>query len=156
MPGSFLPAMPSPALCSRPMHIFVYEWATGGGLIEEPGSLPASLAREGAAVIGALTADLVRIEGRRVTALRDPRVVQLVLPGCEIVDVLSTSSHREEFERLASQADATILIAPEFDGILLKAAQRVVTCGGRLASPSPEFIRIAANKQRTCEILAAP
>ena len=61
-----------------------------------------------------------------MTALRDPRVLQLALAGCEIVDVQSRASHREEFERLAAEADATILIAPEFDGILLKAARRVV------------------------------
>ena len=88
-------------------------------------------------MIGALAADLVRIDGCRVTCLRDPRVLQLALPGCEIVDVLSRFSHDEEFERLAAEADATILIAPEFDGILLKAAQRVVASGGRLVSPRP-------------------
>ncbi len=71
------------------MHIFLYEWATGGGLVEEPGPLPASLVREGAAMIGALAADLLRIEDCRVVALRDPRVLQLALPGCEVVDVLS-------------------------------------------------------------------
>ena len=78
------------------MHIFLYEWATGGGLVEEPGPLPDSLVREGAAMISALAADLVRIEGCRVTALRDPRVLQLALPGCEVVDVLSKWSHGDE------------------------------------------------------------
>lgn len=137
------------------MHIFLYEWATGGGLVEESGALPALLVREGAAMIDALAADLMRIEGCRVSTLRDPRVLQLALPGCDIVDVISSGSHNEEFERLASDADAAILIAPEFDGILLKAANRVIACGGRLASPSPEFIRIAADKNRTCETLVA-
>jgi predicted ATP-grasp superfamily ATP-dependent carboligase len=136
------------------MHIFLYEWATGGGLVEEPGALPASLVLEGSAMIGALAADLVRIDGCRVTALRDPRVLQLALQGCRVVDVASSSSHNEEFERLASEADATILIAPEFDGILLKAANRVLASGGRLVSPSPQFIRLAANKQQTCEVLS--
>jgi predicted ATP-grasp superfamily ATP-dependent carboligase len=137
------------------MHIFVYEWATGGGLVEESGSLPGSLVREGAAMIGALASDLARINGCRVSALRDPRVLQLALPRCDIVDVLSRASHGDEFERLASRADATILIAPEFDDILLKAAQRVVAVGGRLMSPSPELIRIATNKQCTSDLLAA-
>jgi tyramine---L-glutamate ligase len=137
------------------MHVFLYEWATGGGLVEEPGALPASLVREGAAMIGALAADLVRIEGCRVTALRDPRVLHLALPGCEIVDVLSKFSHGEELERISSEAEATILIAPEFDGILLNAARRVAAVGGRLFSPSAEFIRVAADKQRTCATLAA-
>jgi predicted ATP-grasp superfamily ATP-dependent carboligase len=137
------------------MHIFVYEWATGGGLVEEPGPLPASLMREGAAMIGALAADLSRIDGCRVTALRDPRVLQLSLPRCELVDVLSRSSHGDELERLAAAADATLLIAPEFDGILVKAARQVEAAGGRLISPSSEFIGIAADKQGTCTALAA-
>lgn len=135
------------------MRIFLYEWATGGGLVEEPGPLPASLLREGAAMIGALAADLLRIEGCRLLALRDPRVVQLALGNCEVVDVLSRSSHGEEFDRLAAHADATILIAPEFDGILWKAARRAVATGGRLLSPPPEFIRVAADKQWTCDVL---
>lgn len=136
------------------MHFFLYEWCSGGGLVQEPGALPASLVREGAALAGALAADLIRIPGARVTALRDPRVIQLALGGCEIIDVQSSGEHLDEFERLAAAADATFLIAPEFDGILLKAARRVVECGGRLGSPSPEFIRLTADKHRTCERLA--
>jgi predicted ATP-grasp superfamily ATP-dependent carboligase len=137
------------------MHIFVYEWATGGGLVEEPGSPPVSLLREGAAMIAALAADLVKIPDCQVSALRDPRMLHLALPRCNVVDVVSKYSHRDEFERLSSEADATILIAPEFDGILRAAAQCVVDCRGKLLSPSSEFIRVAANKQRTCEVLAA-
>jgi tyramine---L-glutamate ligase len=137
------------------MQIFVYEWATGGGLVEEPGPLPASLVREGSAMIGALVADLQRIQDCQVVVLRDPRVVQLALGASEVAEVLSRFSHDEELERLGAAANATILIAPEFDGILLKAARRVVAAGGRLISPSPEFIRIAADKHRTCEALSA-
>ncbi len=137
------------------MQIFVYEWATGGGLVEEHGALPTSLVREGAAMIGTLASDLAKLSGCQLTALRDPRVLQLALPRCRVVDVVDKASHWDEFERLATEADATILIAPEFDGILLAAAKRVTAAGGRLASPSPEFVRIASNKQRTCEILAA-
>ncbi|MCI0493028.1 MAG: ATP-grasp domain-containing protein, partial [Planctomycetes bacterium] len=84
---------------------------------------------------------------------RDPRVLQFSLPGCEIVDIISSAAHHDEFERLAAIADATIVIAPEFDGILLKAARNAVAAGGTLFSPSPEFIGIAANKQQTCETL---
>ena len=136
------------------MHVFLYEWATGGGLVDEPGLVPASLVREGAAMIGALAADLLRIRDCRVSALRDPRVLQLALPGCAVTDVLSRTAHREELERLSGAADATILIAPEFDDILLKAARLVLAAGGRLMSPAPEFVRMAASKQRTCEALA--
>lgn len=135
------------------MHFFLYEWATGGGLVDAPGTLPESLVREGTAMLGALAADLVRIADCRVTVLRDPRVLTLALPGCTIVDVLSAESHRDEFQRLAAAADATLLIAPEFDQILEKAAGQVAACGGRLLGPSPEFIRTAADKHRTCDLL---
>ncbi len=137
------------------MHVFLYEWATGGGLVDEPGPVPASLVREGTAMIGALAADFLRIKDCRVSALRDPRVLQLALPGCTVIDVHSRTSHREELEQLSSVADATILIAPEFDDILLKAARWSLSSGGRLISPAPEFVRVAADKQRTCEVLAA-
>jgi predicted ATP-grasp superfamily ATP-dependent carboligase len=137
------------------MHIFVYEWTTGGGMVDEPGSLPASLVREGTTMIEALVADLARIQDSRVTVLREPRVLRLVLPRCEIIDVQSAASQREEFERLAAIADATIIIAPEFDGILLKAARQAVVCGGKLSSPNPELIRVAADKHETCRQLAA-
>jgi predicted ATP-grasp superfamily ATP-dependent carboligase len=47
------------------------------------------------------------------------------------------------------------LIAPEFDGHLHDTAQSAVNGGGKLISPGPEFIRIAAEKHQTCERLAA-
>ena len=84
------------------MHFFLYEWCTGGGLVNEPGSLPISLVREGVTMAGSLAADLARIPGAKVTALRDPRVVQLDLHGGDIIDVQSCAEHLEEFERLAS------------------------------------------------------
>ena len=105
------------------MKIFLYEWATGGGLVDEPGPLPASLLREGAAMIGALATDLLRIKDCKVVTIRDPRVVQLAVGSSQVVDVLSRSMHDEELERLAATSDGTILIAPEFDGILWKAAR---------------------------------
>jgi len=135
------------------MHIFLYEWATGGGLVEES-FLPESLMREGTAMISALARDFSRLQCCHVTVLRDPRVLHLTLPGCELVDVLSAGESDEAVSRLAAEADATILIAPEFDNILLNLARRVVAAGGRLMSPWPEFIRLTANKQHTCEVLA--
>ena len=123
------------------MRIFLYEWATGGGLVDEPGPLPASLLREGNAMIAALAADLARIGGCRVVALRDPRMVQFAPANCQIIDILSRASHGEEFDRLAAAADVTILIAPEFDGILLSAARRAIE---RSPSRSPSSIRPAA------------
>ena len=122
-------------------------------MVGSAGPLPTSLVREGSTMIGALAPDLMKIPDCRVTALRDPRAVSLALPGCRIIDVQSSLSHWDEFERLAEEADATILIAPELDGILLKAARRVASCSGRLLSPSVDFVKVAGDKQRTGEAL---
>lgn len=100
-------------------------------------------------MVRALAADLVRIEGCTVSALRDMRILDLGLPGAAVIDVHSASQHREEFGRLAATADGTIVIAPEFDDILRRAARRVLECDGRLFSPSPKFILIAGEKHCT-------
>lgn len=135
------------------MRIFLYEWITGGGLVEETGSLPQSLLTEGAAMLSALAADFVAIEGAQVTVLRDIRLDDLPLPGCEIVEVYSKSHHREELERLASDADHTLVIAPEIDDILAQTNCWVREAGGQLLASSHEFVSLTADKHQTAKSL---
>jgi predicted ATP-grasp superfamily ATP-dependent carboligase len=137
------------------MHIFLYEWITGGGLAEETGSLPASLLAEGSAMISALAADFAAIPDARVTVLRDLRLDHLPLPGCEVVEIDSATSWREEFEARAEAADHTLVIAPEFDGILRGTLERLAGAGGRSLNAPVEFVTIASDKHRTAARLAA-
>ncbi|NOZ40342.1 MAG: ATP-grasp domain-containing protein [Planctomycetes bacterium] len=136
------------------MHIFLYEWITGGGLVEEPGPLPASMLAEGAAMVTALAADFVAIEGARVTLLRDMRLDELVLPGCEVIEIHSASHRQDEVESLAGEADHTLVIAPEFDDILLQTLRHARQAGGQLLSSTNEFVKLTADKQRTALHLA--
>jgi len=135
------------------MHVFLYEWITGGGLVDEPGRLPASLLAEGSAMITALAADFSAVSGCRVSVLRDTRLHNLPLPGCEIVEVHSTCDWREEFDRLAAAADWSMIVAPEFDRILQQTVRRVGEAGGRALNSSDQFIALAADKHRTAELL---
>lgn len=137
------------------MHVFLYEWITGGGLIREPGQLPPSLLREGAAMAAALAADFAKIPGCRVSLLRDVRLDTLTFPSCNVVDVQSASEWREEFERLAAAADWSLAVAPEFDRILERTTQHITDAGGRTLNASREFITLASQKQRTAERLRA-
>ncbi len=137
------------------MHVFLYEWITGGGLVEQPGRLPESLLAEGSAMIAALSADFAAIPSARVTVLRDMRLDRLPLPGCEVVEIESTPHWREEFDRLAGSADRTMAVAPEFDGILRNTLRRVADAGGRSLNVSDEFVAIAADKHLTAERLSA-
>ena len=135
------------------MHVFLYEWITGGGLIREPGQLPPSLLREGAAMARALAADFAKIPGCRVSVLRDVRLDTLPFPGCDVVEIQSLSEWGEDFDRLATEADWSLVVAPEFDRILERTTRRVVAAGGRTLNASPEFIALASNKQHTAERL---
>ncbi len=136
------------------MHVFLYEWSTGGGLVEEPGPLPASLLAEGAAMLTALAGDLLAIEGTRVSLLRDLRLDDLGPAGCEICEIHSSAHQREEIERLAAEADHTLVIAPEFDDLLRSGLGLVRNAGGRAIAASDDFVSLASDKHRTALRLA--
>ncbi len=131
------------------MHVFLYEWITGGGLVEEPGRLPASMLAEGSAMIAALAADFAAIDGARVTVLRDLRIDHLPLPACDVVEIDSAPQWKVEFDRLAAAADRTMVVAPEFDGILRNTLRRVAAASGRSLNASDEFIATASDKHVT-------
>jgi predicted ATP-grasp superfamily ATP-dependent carboligase len=137
------------------MHIFLYEWITGGGLVEEPSPLPVSLLIEGQAMLTALATDLAAIPNAQVTLLRDARLEPLSLRGCRVVDIHSREHHLQEFSRLAAEANRTIVIAPEFDGILTNTVQLAHEADANLIASSAEFIATTSNKQLTAERLAA-
>jgi predicted ATP-grasp superfamily ATP-dependent carboligase len=135
------------------MHVFLYEWVTGGGLVEQPGRLPPSMLAEGSAMISALAADFAALPGVRVTAFRDMRLDDLPLDGCEVVEIESASQRRDQFDRLAAAADWTMVVAPEFDCILRDALRRVRSAKGRMLNADDEFVALASNKHLTAEHL---
>jgi len=135
------------------MHVLLYEWATGGGLVEEAGP-PASLLQEGAAMIAALAEDFVRLDDCRVTLLRDVRLADPPPRGCRVVDVHHSAQAREELIRLGRLADCTLVIAPEFDGILRKTLAALRRHDVATLNAACEFVRVASDKQATAESLA--
>ena len=104
-----------------------------------------------------------------LAVLRDAAKV----PGLEVVTIWS--SHRERFPvegvafqlahspeeeiellaELGAWADVTLLIAPEFDGILTHRALLVEGVGGRLCGPSPIAITTCTDKFDLAAILQA-
>lgn len=131
------------------LRLFVYEWITGGGLVGHEGPLPESLLREGLAMVQAVAADAAATEGVTPVLLRDLRLPSLSAAGGEIVEV----AHDAAVDRLSSEADAVLLIAPETDGALLDVIRRAEAAGAKLISPSAAFADVAADKQKTSEAL---
>ena len=136
------------------MHIFLYEWITGGGLVEDTGTLPATLLAEGTAMVEALASDLAAIDDCRVTTLRDVRLTDMASGRWDAVEIHSRYEHQEEIARLACQADYTLVIAPEFDDLLLNVVRGALEHGACLLSAGETLVNLAADKHRTARHLA--
>ncbi len=138
--------------------IVLYEFASSGGLWRLSGeetNIGDSIIREGRAMLTALASDFATISGVELIVLRDSRWVDWRFDRCCICDVSSAAEEESLLRELSNHATATILIAPEFDGILHERCRWIEDSGGKLLGPSSEVVKIAANKQRTAEHLAA-
>ena len=135
--------------------VFLYEYITGGGTYSAraPDTPPGSLLREGAAMIGALADDFSRIPGMKVLLLRDVRLPDLRFPSADILEVADAQSERQAFHDLSKRADWTVLIAPEFDGVLLDRCRWAESAGARLLSPPSAFVEVASEKNQTADQL---
>jgi predicted ATP-grasp superfamily ATP-dependent carboligase len=136
------------------MRVFLYEYVTGGGWWGEDAHAPAgSLLAEGSAMVRALAADFQAIPEVSVVALADSRLSKHILPDCELQIVSSTEEEQAALRAIAAEADRTLLIAPEWNGELARRSRFVLAAGGKLLSPGPEFIELAADKHATAEHL---
>ncbi|WDI42368.1 ATP-grasp domain-containing protein [Bremerella sp. P1] len=131
-----------------PRSVFVYELITGGGLYSVPGS-PApsgSLLKEGTAMLAAVVEDFAAIEGMSVTVLRDSRLPTLSVAAAEQIAVEGIEGERAAFRDAVKSTQATLVIAPEFDGLHLARTQWAEDDGAFLISPEANFVEQAACK----------
>src|SRR5262245_43646422 len=98
------------------MRVFVYEYLTALGIGSDPADPLHSIYREGRAMRDAVADDFERIPGVEV------RTLGRVRPDDE----------RGHFRDAVRECDRTLLIAPEFDGILAERCQWVYLDLGRL------------------------
>jgi predicted ATP-grasp superfamily ATP-dependent carboligase len=122
--------------------VFLYEYATGGGLAGN--ALPASWAAEGHAMRRALADDFAAVPGVRLVQTIDSRFA--AEGGAGTVVAVNESTEEETFYRLAAEADATLVVAPESDLVLFDRTQALERVGVRLLGSSSEAVRLAGNK----------
>src|SRR5437868_3933751 len=135
------------------MRIFVYEYITGGGMWHSARAADDTrLLAEGRAMARAVTADLAALPEIHVQTTRDARLAEFHPAGCQTRSVTSARDELEAFQRLVSEADWILLIAPESDEILLDRCRLVEAAGRRLLSPSSVVVELAADKHRTAEV----
>ncbi|MCI0461515.1 MAG: ATP-grasp domain-containing protein [Gemmataceae bacterium] len=124
------------------MRIFVYEYTCtlGAGDRTRAGSLTA----EGWAMLTAVLEDLARVPGvEAVTLLAEDCPEHCAAP------VGWCSGPQDEaaiFRRLAQSADYTLVIAPEFDNLLVTRCRWVEEAGGRLLGPTSAAVQRTADK----------
>jgi predicted ATP-grasp superfamily ATP-dependent carboligase len=93
-------------------------------------------------MLAALLDDFAACPGVRVVTLLSPA---LPAPSGVLVERGGTDS-LQAFARLAETADVTLVVAPEFDGVLERLCRTVEAKGGGLLGPSAEAVRLTADK----------
>lgn len=143
------------------MRLLIYEWCCSGGLsgsdaprVVGHGDDTDSLAREGRAMLRAVVADAVREASFEVVVLVD-RNRPVNLPAACRTILVPTGGEVESLVAEAAGADATIVVAPETADVLASRVAAVRAVGGRPLAPGDAFLRLAADKQATIDVLAA-
>jgi len=143
------------------MRLVIHEWCCSGGLAgpdaaavlgDEGAAEP--LAREGRAMFQSLVTDAVRDGGFEVAALVDDALAIDLPAAVERIDV-TRGGEVESLVGAARAADAVIVVAPETADALASRMRAIRAAGGRALAPGDAFIRIAADKQATIDVLAA-
>jgi len=129
----------------RLMRILVHEFVSGGGLAGK--DVPASLAREGSAMLRALVADLAAIRRHRIVTTADARFPLAAPPGVDVVTLSLRSAERsEQLDALIASADAVWFVAPETGGSLERLAARAEHYGTPVIGSGSATIRRASDK----------
>ena len=138
------------------MRVFIYEETCATPRLGS--SLAKSLQSEGWAMLSAALEDFARLPGLETLSLLSDHPPSR---GASLPFLRSTTApiHPQEFQAafrdLASNADGTLVIAPEFDDLLYERCRWVEKAGGRLLGPSSEAVRVAGDKLETARRLQA-
>lgn len=106
--------------------------------------LPESLRIEGLAMLTSVVEDLSRIPGLQVISMLDERLLGSALRAKSVA--VRPGEEKNLFQRLASEADRALIIAPEFDGILLDRSRWAEESGIQRIGPTLEAIELTSNK----------
>ena len=125
------------------MRLFIYELVSGGGLGVDA---PASLRREGWAMLRAAAEDFSPLPGIHLTTLLDDRHPEPLGHECR-----RKTSHLpfHDFHACVVEADAVLLIAPEFMDILSNLSHAVLRAERRLLGCMPPAVELAGDKLET-------
>ena len=114
---------------------------------------PASMRREGFAMLQAISQDISQIPGCSVVTTLE-RGFPAELAG-EVIQVANAADENAVFQRLLRETDAVHVIAPETDGILAERCRQVQVAGTASWNCSPHAIELCGDKLRLADHLQA-
>ncbi|MBI4520662.1 MAG: ATP-grasp domain-containing protein [Gemmatimonadetes bacterium] len=131
-------------------RILVHEFVAGGGLAGA--RVPASLARQGSAMLAALLADLAATGHHELVTTADSRFPLRVPSGVQVVTLPPSGAAR--LDDLIASVDGVWLVAPETGRCLERLAARVERQGRALLGSGAAAIRRASDKAALPVLLA--
>ncbi|MCC9604472.1 ATP-grasp domain-containing protein [Blastopirellula sp. JC732] len=131
-------------------RVFVYEFITAGGLYAMPGAPEpsGSLLEEGTLMRSAVVDDFLKA-GVSVSLFRDHRLPAFEHVGCDETVIDSSEAEKAAFATACNEANAVLVIAPEFGALLLERVLWAEAGRARLISPGSDFTAIAGDKWNT-------
>lgn len=132
-------------------RVFVYEYLSGGGALDEDPHAAGELMPMGVAMRDAMVLDLLCTADCAVTMATGPGAAGIA--GAASVAPQPGETPRDFVARQARQHDAVWLVAPETGGLLAQLARAVEPA--RWLGCDPHAIALAASKGSTVEHLAA-
>lgn len=124
------------------MRLFIYEHLCASGIFS-------SMRSEGWAMLSALVQDFQRLDGCEVWTLLDRHCPTSLGHRCHR---LPHDDALAPFRDLASKADATLVIAPETDGILARFSRIVHESMGRWFGCTTAAIGLTTDKKALAEL----
>lgn len=134
------------------MRVFVYEYLSGGGLIEADAVASATLMPLGVSMRDALVADLLGSGACEITVAGSAGAGPVPWPARETRAAVDESPF-DFVARVAAAHDAAWVIAPETDGLLARMQQLVGPA--RWIGCDPAAIELATHKPATLQLLRA-
>lgn len=124
------------------MHVFVFEHVCGGGEAER--TLPSAMVLQGGAMLRTVVVDLLKA-GHDVSVLLDERLPWSI-SGARVSLVSTQQEMGEHFDARARDADVTLVIAPESDGLLVGYLRQLEEMGAKTLNASVDAAAICADK----------
>ena len=133
------------------MKVFVFEHFNGALLPEEAGAQSDPLLRQGGAMLRAVADDFLALGGEVLTMLNTRSPVDR--NGLTVIPVEVDTDVGHVFDELAGVADATLVIAPETEGVLVDWLERLADTGATSLGCTPEAANLCGDKLATARHL---